>query len=94
MKFEKRIIDEVIHKFSTVTARVAPGEEIMVTGSGKPALKLFQMPASELSAAVRTALVQRALSLRMTVPYGAKFERGDAYEAWGALGSMKQPVGV
>lgn len=71
---------EVIHNFSAVAARVAAGEELTVTRYGKPVLKLVQMPASELSESDRAALVRRALSFRMTAPYGKVFERSDAYE--------------
>ena len=71
---------EVIHNFSAVAARVAAGEELTVTRYGKPVLKLVQMPASELSESDRASLVRRALSFRMTAPYGKVFERSDAYE--------------
>jgi antitoxin (DNA-binding transcriptional repressor) of toxin-antitoxin stability system len=71
---------EVIHNFSAVAARVAAGEELTVTRYGKPLLKLVQLPTNSLSKADRAALVQRALSFRMTEPYGKKFARSDAYE--------------
>jgi antitoxin (DNA-binding transcriptional repressor) of toxin-antitoxin stability system len=71
---------EVIHNFSAVAARVAAGEELTVTRYGKPLLKLVQLPTTALSKADRAALVQRALSFRMTAPYGKKFVRSDAYE--------------
>ncbi|HEY5581906.1 MAG TPA: hypothetical protein VIK56_12230 [Rhodoferax sp.] len=71
---------EVIHNFSAVAARVAAGEEITVTRYGKPVLKLVQLPASELSESDHAALVLKALSFRMTSPYGKAFERSDAYQ--------------
>jgi antitoxin (DNA-binding transcriptional repressor) of toxin-antitoxin stability system len=71
---------EVIHNFSAVAARVAAGEEITVTRYGKPVLKLVQLPAAELSADDHAALIHKALSFRMTAPYGKAFERSDAYE--------------
>jgi antitoxin (DNA-binding transcriptional repressor) of toxin-antitoxin stability system len=71
---------EVIHNFSAVAARVAAGEEITVTRYGKPVLKLVQLPAAELGDAEHAALIRKALSFRMTAPYGKAFERSDAYE--------------
>ncbi len=71
---------EVIHNFSAVAARVAAGEELTVTRYGKPLLKLVQLPGSVLSGPDRDALVSKALSFRMTAPYGKAFERSDAYE--------------
>lgn len=71
---------EVIHNFSAVAARVAAGEELIVTRYGKPVLKLVQLPVAELSDADRAALIHKALSFRMTAPYGKAFERSDAYE--------------
>lgn len=71
---------EVIHNFSAVAARVAAGEELTVTRYGKPVLKLVQLPATERSDAEHATLVQKALSFRMTAPYGKKFERSDAYQ--------------
>lgn len=71
---------EVIHNFSAVAARVAAGEELTVTRYGKPVLKLVQLPSPERTDAERAALIQKALSFRMTAPYGKKFERSDAYE--------------
>lgn len=72
---------EVIHNFSAVAARVAAGEELTVTRYGKPVLKLVQVPSTEMSPQDRQALVHKAMSFRMTRPYGKKFERGDAYDA-------------
>ena len=71
---------EVIHNFSAVAARVAAGEELTVTRYGKPVLKLVQLPGTPLDASARAALVSKALSFRMTAPYGKVFERSDAYE--------------
>lgn len=71
---------EVIHNFSAVAARVAAGEELTVTRYGKPVLKLVQVPAVEMSQQEREALIQKALSMRMTSPLGKKFERSDAYD--------------
>lgn len=71
---------EVVHNFSAVAARVAAGEELTVTRYGKPVLKLVQLPASQLSAADHAALIEKALSFRMTQPYGKAFQRSDAYE--------------
>jgi len=70
---------EVIHNFASVAARVAAGEELTVTRYGKPVLKLVQVRPSELDNCGRAALIQKALSVRMTAPYGKKFEREDAY---------------
>jgi len=72
---------EVVHNFSDVAARVAAGEELTVTRYGKPVLKLVQLPPRELSDADQAALIQKALSFRMTRPYGKAFQRSDAYEA-------------
>jgi antitoxin (DNA-binding transcriptional repressor) of toxin-antitoxin stability system len=72
---------EVIHNFSKVAARVAAGEELTVTRYGKPVLKLVQLADTTLSASDRAALVAKALSFRMTAPYGKTFARSDAYEA-------------
>ena len=71
---------EVIHNFAAVAARVAAGEELTVTRYGKPVLKLVQVPALEMSPQEREALIQKALSMRMTSPLGKKFERSDAYD--------------
>lgn len=71
---------EVIHNFSAVAARVAAGEEFTVTRYGKPVLRLVQLPGVAQTEAERSALVQKALSFRMTSPYGKQFERADAYE--------------
>ncbi len=71
---------ELIHNFSAVAARVAAGEELTVTRYGKPVLKLVQVPSPELDLQERQALVRKALSFRMTRPYGKKFERSDAYD--------------
>ena len=71
---------EVIHSFSAVAARVAAGEDLTVTRYGKPVLKLVPLPTTELSESDQAALVQKALSFRMTSPYGKKFERSDAYQ--------------
>ena len=71
---------EVIHNFAAVAARVAAGEELTVTRHGKPLLRLVQIPPTELSPKQREALMRKALSFRMTRPYGKRFERGDAYE--------------
>lgn len=71
---------EVIHHFSAVAARVAAGEELTVTRYGKPVLKLVQVTPTEISAQEREALMRKALSFRMTQPYGKAFERSDAYD--------------
>jgi antitoxin (DNA-binding transcriptional repressor) of toxin-antitoxin stability system len=70
---------EVIHHFSAIAARVAAGEELTVTRYGKPVLKLVQIDPVEISTSERDALVRKALSFRMTRPYGKPFERSDAY---------------
>ena len=70
---------EVIHHFSAIAARVAAGEELTVTRYGKPVLKLVQIDPVEISTSERDALVRKALSFRMTRPYGKLFERSDAY---------------
>lgn len=71
---------EVIHHFSAIAARVAAGEELTVTRYGKPVLKLVQITPTELSTQERAALVRKAVSFRMTQPYGKAFERSDAYD--------------
>lgn len=71
---------ELIHNFSAVAARVVAGEELTVTRYGKPVLKLAQLPSADLSSTDRAALVRKALSFKMTAPYGKAFERSDAYE--------------
>lgn len=71
---------EVMHNFSAVAARVAAGEDLTVTRYGKPVLKLVQLPAADVAEVDHAALVQKALSFRMTAPYGKKFERSDAYQ--------------
>lgn len=71
---------EVIRNFSAIAARVAAGEELTVTRYGKPVLKLVQVPGSEPSAAEQAARIRKALSFRMTAPYGKTFERSDAYQ--------------
>jgi len=70
---------EVIHHFSAIAARVAAGEELTVTRYGKPVLKLVQVTPTELTEAQRQAQARKALSFRMTQPYGKSFERADAY---------------
>ncbi len=72
---------EVIHNFSAVAARVAAGEELTVTRYGKPVLKLVQVPSTALGLQERQALVRKAMSFRMTRPFGKQFERSDAYDA-------------
>ena len=72
---------EVIHNFSAVAARVIAGEELTVTRYGKPVLKLVQVTPGGLSSEERQALVRKALSFRMTRPYGKQFERGDACDS-------------
>ena len=47
----------------------------------KPLLKLALVPPAQLSAKEREALVRKALSIRMTRPYGKRFKRSDAYDA-------------
>lgn len=72
---------EVIHHFSAIVARVAAGEELTVTRHGKAVLRLVQVAPVETTKPERDALVRKALSFRMTRPYGKKFERADAYES-------------
>ena len=72
---------EVIHNFSAVAARVAAGEELTVTRYGKPVLKLIPIEPGTLDSQDREALVRKALSYRMTRPYGKQFERSDAYDS-------------
>ena len=72
---------EVIHNFPAVAARVAAGEELTVTRYGKPLLNLVPVATTGMSLREREALVRKALSFRMTKPYGKQFERGDAYPA-------------
>ncbi len=71
---------EVIHNFSAVAARVAAGEELTVTRYGKPLLRLVQVAKVEMKKEERAALIQKAMSFRMTRPLGKKFERSDAYD--------------
>ena len=72
---------EVIHNFSAVAARVAAGEELTVTRYGKPVLRLVQIEPVMPDSKDREALVRKALSYRMTRPYGKQFERSDAYDS-------------
>ena len=72
---------EVIHNFSAVAARVAAGEELTVTRYGKPVLKLIPIEPGTPDSQDREALVRKALSYRMTRPYGKQFERSDAYDS-------------
>ena len=85
---------EVIHNFSAVAARIAAGEELTVTRYGKPALKLVRIDASGISSRDRKALVRKALSYRMTWPYGKHFERSDAYDSCVSLGAGNQHPGL
>ena len=71
---------EVSHHFSVIAARVAAGEELTVTRYGKPVLKLVQIDPVEISTSERVALVRKALSFRMTRPYGKSFERSEAHK--------------
>ncbi len=71
---------EVMHNFAAVAARVAAGEELTVTRYGKPVLKLVQVPAVQMSRQEREALIQQALSMRLTSPMGKTFERSNAYD--------------
>lgn len=71
---------EVIHNFSAVAARVAAGEELTVTRYGKPLLRLVQVAKPVMTPLERAALIQKAMSFRMTRPLGKKFERSDAYD--------------
>ncbi len=72
---------ELIHNFSAIAARVAAGEELTVTRHGKPLIKLAPLGSGERTAEERHVLAQKALSFRMTQPYGKAFERSDAYDS-------------
>ena len=72
---------ELIHNFSAIAARVAAGEELTVTRHGKPLLKLAPLDAGTRTEDERHALAKKALSFRMTQPYGKAFERSDAYDS-------------
>ena len=63
-----------------VAARVVAGEELTVTRHGKLLLRLTPVATTELDSQQRTALVQKALSVRMSRPLGKPFARGDAYD--------------
>ncbi len=71
---------ELIHNFSAIAARVAAGEELTVTRHGRPLIRLAPLDAGERSAEEHGALTRKALSFRMTQPYGKAFERSDAYD--------------
>lgn len=72
---------EVVHNFSAVAARVAAGEELTVTRYGKPVMKLVQVPALEMSKQEREALIEKALSMRLTGPMDKKSDRRHVYDA-------------
>ena len=72
---------EVIHNVSEVAAPVAAEQELTVTRYGKPVLELVRIGPSGISSRAREALVRKALSYRMTWPYGKQFERSDAYDS-------------
>ena len=72
---------EVVRRLSAIIARVAAGEKLTVTYRGKPALRLVKAVPVEASTQQREALARKALSFRMTRPYGKKFRRPDAYDA-------------
>jgi antitoxin (DNA-binding transcriptional repressor) of toxin-antitoxin stability system len=69
----------LVHNFSLIAARVAAGEEMLVTKRGKPLLKLVAVEPAKMSANEREALVQDLLNFRLAQPYGKSFERNDAY---------------
>ncbi len=71
---------EMIHHFSVVAARVVAGEEITVTRHGKPLLRLTPVAETGLDSQQRSALVNKALSVRMSRPLGKPFARDDAYD--------------
>lgn len=70
---------DLVHNFSLIAARVAAGEEMLVTKRGKPLLKLVAVEPAPISANEREALVHDLLSFRLSQPYGKSFERNDAY---------------
>lgn len=71
---------EMIHNFSRVAARVVAGEELTVTRHGIPLLRLAPVAPANSDALQRQTLVQKALAVRMSRPFGTSFARGEAYE--------------
>ena len=71
---------DFLHNFSRTAARVAAGQEMVVTKRGKPLLKLVAADLAPMSAQERAALVNDLLAFRLNQSYGKSFERCDAYD--------------
>ena len=84
----------VIHNFSAVAARVAAQKKLTVTRYSEPVLELVRIDPSGISSRGRDSLVRKALSYRMTRPYGKQFERIDAYDSCVLLGAGYQDPGL
>lgn len=73
---------DLIHNFAAIAARVAAGEDLVVTRHGKPIVKIVRPEASNEASQERAALVQKALAFRMSQNFGraGKFVRDEAYD--------------
>lgn len=73
---------DLVHNFAAIAARVAAGEDLVVTRHGKPIVKIVRPEPPEKSSQDRAALVQKALAFRMSHNFGqaGKFVRDEAYD--------------
>lgn len=73
---------ELIHNFAAIAARVAAGEELIVTRHGKPLVKIIPPTPNSSASADRAALVRKALAFKLSSGIGnlGHFERGEAYD--------------
>ena len=73
---------DLIHNFAAIAARVAAGEDLVVTRHGKPIVKIVRPVADEAATEGREALIQKALAFRMSQNFGhsGKFVRDEAYD--------------
>ena len=73
---------ELIHNFAAVVARVAAGEDLVVTRHGKPIVKIIRPETAEDTSTEREALLQKALAFKMNQNFGhaGKFVRDEAYD--------------
>lgn len=73
---------DLIHNFAAIAARVAAGEDLVVTRHGKPIVKIVRPVAAESATEGREALIQKALAFRMSQNFGhaGRFVRDEAYD--------------
>ena len=73
---------ELIHNFASIAARVAAGEELVVTRHGKPLVKIVSPTSDTAPNQDRAALVSKALSFKLSHNLGVanKFSRLEAYD--------------